>query len=85
VGVRKAMLVSSGDAESEHRVVSIFINEKISYPLPLRPLPSRHKRKKEDAERDGRGKTKMPRLTEIVYPLPESRRKYLPREAATYR
>jgi hypothetical protein len=45
--------------------------------------PSRHKRKKNYAESDGRGKKKL-KLLDLDYPLPENRREYLSYEAATY-
>jgi hypothetical protein len=43
-----------------------------------------HTKKIEYSEPDGRGKKKMPKRLEVVYPLPENRREYLPLEAVTY-
>jgi hypothetical protein len=74
-----ALINMSGWADIEHQVMSTFPNEEIASPLP------QNKRKKEYIEQ-GRGKKKKkPKLEpELVYPLPENGREYLPREAATY-
>jgi hypothetical protein len=78
-----ALINMSGWADIEHQVMSTFPNEEIASPLP------QSKRKKEYTEPDGRGKKKKkkkkPKLVpELVLPLPENGREYLPREAATY-
>jgi hypothetical protein len=70
-------------AKIEHQIVRNYLYKK-SVALPVRPISSRHKRKVEYSEPDGRGKKKMPKRLEVVYPLPENRREYLPLEAVTY-
>jgi hypothetical protein len=69
------------DADIKLHVTSTFIHQKSLHSVPLKRIDSRNKRKIEYAEPDGRGKKKKP---ELVYPLPENRKEYLPREAASY-
>jgi hypothetical protein len=82
---RRAMSLQGirGDAAVDRQIVRNFLFKKPKS-VQVRQIAPRHKRKIEYSEPDGRGKKKMPKRLEVVYPLPENRREYLPLEAVTY-